>query len=168
MKLPLSSTSIQRRSWRRPPSSTFHSSTAKPAQDLMGYTQSSLSRMPECLSAKAGTIEGGAGRAGVAGGVSGASWPRRLVWVPGLQLGGLDAGTHPAFRQVYAEDIAVAQKPDHASGGGFGGEERDLDASGPARRKPVRENDLGESGVVKSFPEQFKLDNPGTAAWPTS
>ena len=99
---------------------------------------------------------------------SGASWARRLVWVPGLQLGGLDASADSTFQQVYAEGVAVAQKPDHASGGGFGGEERHLDASGPARREPVRENDLGKAGVVKSFPEQFKLDKPGTAAWPTS
>src|SRR5215218_3456203 len=111
--------------------------------------------MPDGASAKPRSFKRGEGRAGVAGGVTGAVGPWRFIWVPTIQHARLDASPDPALRQVYPEGVAVSQQLDHTSGSGFGGKQRYLGTSGPTRREPVREDDTGKPGIFEGFPEEF-------------
>src|SRR5215211_3764878 len=93
--------------------------------------------MPDGVSAKAGSIERGQGRAGVASGVACAGRIRDLVGVSSLHLVSLDTGPNSAFRQVYPEGISVVQAPDDAPRGGLRREEGDPGPPGSGRWEPV-------------------------------
>src|SRR5215217_2114186 len=93
--------------------------------------------MPDGVSAKAGSIERGQGRASVAGGVACAGRIRDLVGVSSLHLVSLDTGSNSAFCQVYPEGISVVQAPDDAPRGGLRREEGDPGPPGSGRWEPV-------------------------------